>query len=478
MADLQSRRAQLSAAQRALLARRLRGSRKPAESAGSAALPELVRDEAGRHEPFALLDQQRLYSLGGEPSPVAYLEAVHEDLDLERFEHTFNQLIARHDMLRAVFESGRQRVLDEVPAYDIAVLDLRGLDPYAQECEIKRQRRRMTEGRSDSGTWPLFDLCACRVDDRRTVLHAAFSLLPLDLPSLEFLFLEWRKLYEGRALAQVDLSFRDYVQTFEQFRRTALYRRSLDYWQQRLETLPPAPALPRSERSTAGVRRFTRYAWRLSKVEWDRIKERSAPHGLTPSVVLLAAFGEVLAAYGDRQRFSIGSTLFLRQPFHPRVMEILGQFTSMSFAEVDLARPTTFLECCQHLQQQLWKDLEHGFVNAAALLRELLRGEGREEPAAPVVFTSALAHFEEAGDVPPTTWLGKERHAINEQPDVWLENLALENAGVLHFHWDVREELFPSGLIRDMFDSYCRRLHQLAVDEMTWRRAVETRREI
>jgi amino acid adenylation domain-containing protein len=50
-----------------------------------------------------------------------------------------------------------------------------------------------------------------------------------------------------------------------------------------------------------------------------------------------------------------------------------------------------------------------------------------------------------------------------------------EEKGTLTFNWDVVEELFPEGLIEDMFEAYCRFLKQLASSESAW---VETTRQL
>ena len=41
-----------------------------------------------------------------------------------------------------------------------------------------------------------------------------------------------------------NLSFRDYVITEHQLRDSDFYKRALDYWKERLKTLPPMPQLP------------------------------------------------------------------------------------------------------------------------------------------------------------------------------------------------------------------------------------------
>lgn len=481
MSELATRRSRLTAAQRALLAKRLRGQESKAAGQSPAALPTLEPDSAAALEPFPLLDAQALLWRGrngerelGGVSPHVYLEAERSELDLARFESTFQALVRRHPMLRAVVRDGRQVVLGEVPDYTVKVFDLREETPVEQERRLSVIRERMSHSKRCPDSWPLFEVRVTRLAADRFRIHADFDLLPMDLPSLEFLCLEWRKLYEGQGLPDVPFAFRDYAITCERFKSAELYRRSLKHWQERLPQLPPAPDLPLARDPRSITRpRFVRWAAEMPAAEWGRIKECAAAEGLTPSVVLMAAFGDVLAVAGAGRRFTLGSTLFNRLPVHPRVMEVLGQYTSTSLTEVDVDAHGTFLDRCRHLQEQLWKDLEHGYVDASALLAEQRRKAGEDRPVTPVIFTSALAHFEEAGDVPPTRWLGEPCHAVAERAETWMEHLVLENAGTLEYSWDVVEELFPDHLISNLFDLYGQALERLAESAEVWTRRAD-----
>src|SRR5512140_274106 len=106
----------------------------------------LVADErarAGRGsdrtagQSFELTELQQAYWLGERTglqlagaSAHVFIEHDVPDCDVQRLERAVRALVARHDALRAcVTEDGQLRVLPDVPAYEVAVLDLRGRDP-------------------------------------------------------------------------------------------------------------------------------------------------------------------------------------------------------------------------------------------------------------------------------------------------------------------------------------------------------------
>ena len=270
------------------------------------------------------------------------------------------------------------------------------------------------------------------------------------------------------ALPPLEISFRDYVLAEIALRDSEQYRRSKDFWWNRLSTLPPAPELPLAkDPGSISSPRFVRRSGRLEPKRWLSFKRRAAGFELGPSGAVLAAFSEVLKAWSKSPRFTVNLTLFNRLPLHPQVNDIVGDFTSLTLLAIDNSLEATFEGRAQRLQKQLWHDLDHRYVSGIQILREIARKEGRVRGAMmPVVFTSILG--QDASDA-LSNKLGKLVYSINQTPQVWLDHPVLEENGALLFYWDAVDELFPEGMLDDMFDSYCAFLRRLADDDNAWR---------
>ena len=199
---------------------------------------------------------------------------------------------------------------------------------------------------------------------------------------------------------------------------------------------------------------------------WLRLKNRASVLGITPSGILLAAYAQVLAVWSNLH-FTINVTLSNRLPFHSQVNKLVGVFSSVNLLEVDYLAADSFQTRAQHLQQQLWRDLEHLRINGVRVLRELgrLRETGLRAQM-PVVFTSMLM------DLDQMTWLGEVVYSITQTPQVWLDCQTYEQGGALVFNWDAVEELFPPNMLQEMFQAYYHLLLQLA-DDGSWQ---ETKR--
>ncbi|MHA4820423.1 AMP-binding protein, partial [Streptomyces aculeolatus] len=59
-------------------------------------------------------------------------------------------------------------------------------------------------------------------------------------------------------------------------------------------------------------------------------------------------------------------------------------------------------------------------------------------------------------------------HAISQTPQVWLDYQAEEREGELLFNWDAVDELFPAGMMADVFEAHRGLLKRLADSDDLW----------
>lgn len=319
--------------------------------------------------------------------------------------------------------------------------------------------------------WPLFDFRATLLHGERVRLHISYDLQVFDAWSLFRLFDEWFQLYQNcdRILPPLEISFRDYVLAEQALQATELYRRSQEYWFSRLDNLPPAPDLPLAKNpKELKQHHCKRYDGRLDQNDWQQLKQRATSVGLTPSGILLAAFAEILSVWSRNPRFTINIALFNRLPLHPQVNDILGDFTSVTLLAVDNSPAESFTNRALRIQQQLWQDLEHRYFSGVRVVRELARRKGTAPSAMPIVFTSTLGFNSLGQETLTFSHFGELVYGISQASQAWMDIQVWEEKGMLTFNWDVVAELFPEGLIDDMFAAYCCFLKHLATSQSVW----------
>ena len=448
-------------------------------AASTTSLPVIVPQPEKRYEPFPMTDIQYAFWVGrmgvlelGHVANHGYYEIETVDINLDRLNQALNQLIQRHDMLRAVMLSeGLQQVLEKVPVYEISTLDLRGKDEDVAWAKISEIRDIMSHQVLPADKWPLFDFRASILEQQRLRLHISYDLQIFDAWSMMRLFEEWFEVYENPEilLKPLEITFRDYVLAEQGLENTELYERSRQYWLNRIDSLPPAPDLPLAV-NPSSIKDYEcqRCSGQLDKTSWQNLKKRAGEAGLTPSAVLLAAFADVLTFWSKSPQFSMNLALFNRLPLHPQVNNILGDFTSVSLLAVDNSTKETFTKRALRLQRQLWQDLEHRYFSGVRVMREINGRQGQTPTAMPVVFTSAIG-FDTLGQETSSLFrFGELVYAISQASQVWMDNQVSEQNGELVFTWDAVAALFPEGMISDMFDAYYGLIRNLATSDVAW----------
>jgi amino acid adenylation domain-containing protein/non-ribosomal peptide synthase protein (TIGR01720 family) len=467
--------------------------------------PALVADPAAAYAPFPLTPVQAAYWLGrqqlvvlGDVACHVYLELQCVPLDVPRLEAAWRAVITRHPMLRTVITpDGQQRVLPEVPPFTIPVGDYRAATRAEADAAVAALRTTLSHQVLPADRWPLFDVrvTAVAADDWR--LHLSIDALLVDGESLTRLVTEVCAIYGGRATPAppTAVTFRDYV----------LYRHgpadarhdtrgpakaghdghgpdaghdghgpaeaghseaARAYWTARLDTLPPAPALPLAvDPARLTDPRFGREHARLAPAVWAALTARAAAAGLTPATVLLTAYAEVLGTWARRDDFTLNLTVGDRRPLHPDVATMLGVFTTLTPLEVRGARRGAFRVRAHAQQRQLAADLDHRDFSGVEVQRLLAQRAGDPQAGLlPVVFTSVLGE-------PPLARPPEIRtvvDSITQTPQTWLDAKVYEQDGGLGIDWDAPTALFPAGLLPTMCRAYVALLHTLAQDEGAW----------
>nr|WP_232229514.1 non-ribosomal peptide synthetase [Marichromatium purpuratum] len=438
----------------------------------------IVADPEHRYEPFALTEVQQAYWMGQSPGlPLScgtwyLLELDGEHLDLERFEAAWNRLIRHHEMLRAVVdEDGRQRILAEVAELRLmhgAAAELAGEDSAAAAQRYLRRRWRELSARRDAAAeWPPLEIHALAYGGTRQRVGILFNYLVLDGYSIQLLLGQLAELHARpqAELPDIGLSFRDYVEQLSP--DPAALLRAEAFWRERLLSLPPGPELPlATDPQTLTEMDFQRREARLDAACWARLKTRARAHRITPSVLLLTAYGQVIRSWTGGRDFTLNLTLFDRQRVHPDVDRVLGDFTSLAPVRFLASHGDALLGQAQALQQEIAEALEYREVSSIWVQRERARGTHLANSSLPVVFTSTLG-MGELLDQAPADFPRLVSGGLSGTPQVWLDHQLYEYQGSLTLSWDAVESLFPAGLLDDMFAAYLELLGRLAEQDWT-----------
>jgi amino acid adenylation domain-containing protein len=442
--------------------------------------PELIaylearRADEQRGFGLTLLQRGYLIGRGGAVEMGNVASHVYREIegcwDLERLEASLRHVVNRHGMLRTRFtDDGHQIEMPAPVEVGLGVLDLRGESEESQRERLAELRAERSHRIFPADRAPMLAADVTVLADDRMLLHVGTDGLVMDGISMFLFFRDWFEAYtKGAADGLEEASFEAYVAALETARTRAPYARSKEYWLARLDDLAPHPDLPLATTPSAITHpRLTQHAATLGAEQWSAIKAKAAAAGVTPTVLLLTAYAEVLSRWGAGRRFTLATTLANRPPIHPRIYDAIGCFSETMLVEVEVDRTRTFEERAQALQAQLRRDIDNRHFSGIEVLRELGKRPGGGGVRMPYTFNSTIGYIQNDLDGSTFELFGREIYNSSQTPQVWLNSFTFEQHGGVVVQFDSVDGLFPPRMVEDMVAGYQKLLEALA-DEETW----------
>jgi len=335
----------LSAAKRALLAKRLRG-------AGKKAQPIIPRRDSAATVPLSF-SQQRLWFLSQlEPDNPFYniptaLRST-GDLDLDAFQQALDKIIYRHEILRTVF-----KIIDGQPQQiicDRLDLVIEQIDLSARtdlETEIQRLARCESQNPFDLECGPLLRIKLLKLSARESILLFTLHHIISDAWSTGIFVRELTYFYRTAVrsipdnLPELPIQYADFA--IWQRQQSDRLERQLKYWRQQFTTIPPVLALP-TDRPRPAVQTYNgdRFIIELPESLTVSLKQLGKATDCTLFMVLLANFQALLHRYSNQTDFAIGTPIANRN--QTQTEGLIGAFINATALRSDLSGSPTVVE--------------------------------------------------------------------------------------------------------------------------------------
>ncbi|CAN5863275.1 phenyloxazoline synthase MbtB [soil metagenome] len=440
----------------------------PTAASPTAAIPAQPVD-GDSSEPFPLAPIQHALWVGrntdqelGGVAAHLYVEFDGEQVDPDRLRAAALALSDRHPMLRVdILNDGTQRISDR--ALVPKVTDLRHLDDAAATAQLEvirdRKSHQILEGE-------VLELALTLLPGGRTRVHVDLDMQAADAVSYRNFMADLAVLYSGAPLPDLGYTYREYRAAL-----TAAHPEPTDddrrWWAERIPELPEPPTLPVVPSSEQeNPRHNTRRQHFFDAAAKQSLFAAAQRRGITPAMAVAASYAGVLRRWSTHSRFLLNLPMFGREPYHPEVEKLVGDFTSSLMLDIDLTGTNSAAERAQVVQDSLHTTARHSTYSGLSVLRDLTRHRGTQV-LAPFVFTSALGLGDLfAGDV--TEQFGTPVWHISQGPQVLLDAQITPFDSGLLLNWDVREDAFRPGVIDAMFAYHLAELNRLAADDAAW----------
>ncbi|TXS47721.1 non-ribosomal peptide synthetase, partial [Streptomyces sp. t39] len=371
MSDTSTSPADLSAAKRALLSRRLTQGRTAAPRSAVPRRPE------GAVPPLSFAQERLWFMEQFAPGTAAYnipvARRLRGPLDHAALERALTDVVARHETLRSRYPATD----DGRPVLEIAEPAPVSLPVVAADGE-EHAARLVDETAAlpfDLVAGPLLRTLLLRLAPDEHILLLVVHHSVGDGWSSEILVSELLRCYAARADGDADplpplpVSYGD----FAQWQRDRLGGDGLDgavaYWKAELAGVEPLvlpTARPRPARQTfdgAG------YGFRVDRDLLDRLAGIGRSRGATVHMVMLAAFQELLARFSGQRDFAVGSPVAGRP--EPELEPLVGMFVNVLPLRARLDGDPSFAELVGRTRETCLEAYAHQDLPFAQLVTEL-----------------------------------------------------------------------------------------------------------
>jgi mycobactin phenyloxazoline synthetase len=443
-----------------------------AEHAPDAPAEAPVPDAAGAGEEgdtFPLAPIQHAFWVGrnqdqqlGGVGAHLYVEFDGVGVDPQRLQAAAAQLAARHPMLRVeILPDGTQRIGNR--PLPVTLYDLRDLDQAAAQTQLELIRESKSHQMLHD---EVLQLSLSLLPGGRTRLHVDMDMQCGDAVSYRNFMADLASFYRGVELPGLGYTYREY-----RARLTATVpppsEQDKQWWAERVPDLPDPPALPLVPLSDQRNPHRSIRLWETLDVPTrDALFAAAHRRGITPAMAVGASYANALAHWSTQSRFLLNLPMFGREPYHPDVEKLVGDFTSSLLLDIDLTGADTAMARARVVQETLHATAAHSSVSGLDVLRDMSRHRG-SQTLATIVYTSALGLGDLfAGDV--TDHFGAPVWTISQGPQVLIDAQATPLADGLMINWDVRVEAFRPGVAEAMFAYHLAELRRLATDDAAW----------
>ncbi len=271
-------------------------------------------------------------------------------LDVERFENCFKELVKRHEALRTSF-----KVIDD----QVVQVINKDVEFKISNKELSEEQARMVVEEFvqpfDLGKAPLLRVELIKVlEDRYIFLFDMYHIVSDGILSVETLFNEFSRLYQGEELEELRIQYKDYTGWQNEFFKTDVIKEQEKFWLEIYSDGVPKLELPLdyprpSEQSFEGNNI-------IFKVE-DSLKEKLfslvSVTETSLNMVLLAAYYVLLSKYSYKNDIVVGIPVAGRP--HADLENIVGMFINSLPVRSYPEREKTFVQFLEEVKDTLFR---------------------------------------------------------------------------------------------------------------------------
>ncbi|MGD2087710.1 MAG: amino acid adenylation domain-containing protein [Candidatus Aminicenantes bacterium] len=303
------------------------------------------------------------------------------NLDKEKLEETFNQLIKRHESLRTSFMELEGKPLQEVNdniTFQIDCYETNNGDIHQVIEEFKKP--------FDLSRAPLLRVGLITVDQEKSVLMTDMHHIITDGTSLGVFEREFMALYDGRHLPGLKIQYKDYCQWLNNETIRERMKCMENYWVKEFENPPPLLNLPMDfPRPVVKSIEGAVATFEIGEEQTAGLEALAVEEDFTMYMVMLAIANVMLSKLSGQEDIVVGTGVAGR--IHSDLRNIMGLFVNILPLRNYPQRNKTFIEFLREIKERTLKAFENQEYQFEDLVNKLVvRRDPSRSPLFDVTF--------------------------------------------------------------------------------------------
>ncbi|HEX8128534.1 MAG TPA: amino acid adenylation domain-containing protein, partial [Pyrinomonadaceae bacterium] len=300
-------------------------------------------------------------------------------LDVAALEHSLNEVVRRHEILRATFESAHgqpRQVIAPVLKLSLAQENLQQLNEVERRAEVQRLAVEEAQRSFDLASAPLIRARLLQVAERKHVLLFTMHHIISDGWSVNVLLGEVAALYEAyrrgerSPLAELPIQYADFAAWQREWLDGEQLDAQLRYWREQLRDAPALLELPTDRpRQPVQTYRGATARFTLAKSLSQALQRLSRREGATLFMTLLAAFQSLLQRYSGAVDVVVGTPIAGRN--RAEIEELIGFFVNTLVLRTTFDGDPSFVELLARVREVCLGAYAHQDVPFEKLVEEL-----------------------------------------------------------------------------------------------------------
>jgi amino acid adenylation domain-containing protein len=308
---------------------------------------------------------------------------IEGNLDVGRIQHSFGLLVKRHEVLRTSFI-----LKDNIPYQKIN--NIHGITIEESEISddgdlLSIQQQFIRPFHLDKV--PLLRLGIISVSKKPHIRYLLFDIhhIITDGVSNNIIIKDLIKLYNGDALPELKMQYKDYSEWIYNYKKSEKYSIQKKYWLDQFQNGFPILQLPYNTYPITKIGNHgANFSFELANNTFLRVKQLAGEHNVTPYMFLLTAFTILLSKICDQNDILIGSVNANR--YKIEFKNTVGLFVNMMALRFKIEYKKTFYDLLQETKQIFIKALNNQDYRFEDLFSSLKQPYSLKEHPIEVVF--------------------------------------------------------------------------------------------